>query len=84
MMYSATYSPDFYRALYALVHSEFRVRKSVQARDPIGLAWHGLRMPVLRRRLERLSKPVPDTVPLLIPLSSPHAAAIPTDQSTLK
>jgi anaerobic magnesium-protoporphyrin IX monomethyl ester cyclase len=84
MMYSATYSPDFYRTLYALVHSEFRVRKSVQARDPIALAWHGLRMPLLRRRLERLSEPVPNTVPLLIPLSSPHAAAIPTDQSTLK
>jgi radical SAM superfamily enzyme YgiQ (UPF0313 family) len=84
MMYSATYSPDFYRTLYALVHSEFRVRKSVQARDPIALAWHGLRMPLLRRRLERLSEPVPNTVPLMIPLSSPHAAAIPTDQSTLK
>ena len=84
MMYSATYSPDFYRTLYALVHSEFRVRKSVQARDPIAFAWHGLRMPLLRRRLERLSEPVPNTVPLMIPLSSPHAAAIPTDQSTLK
>jgi hypothetical protein len=84
MMYSATYSPDFYRALYALVHSEFRVRKSLQARNPIGLVRHWLRLPLLRRRLERLSAPLPNTVPLLVPLSSPHAAAIPTDQRTLK
>src|SRR5215510_7549084 len=28
MMYHATYVPDFYRALHALVHTEFRARRS--------------------------------------------------------
>src|SRR5215510_6565068 len=28
MMYHATYVPDFYRALHALVHAEFRTRQS--------------------------------------------------------
>ncbi len=31
MMYGASYNPSFYRALYALVHSEFRARKAAQA-----------------------------------------------------
>jgi anaerobic magnesium-protoporphyrin IX monomethyl ester cyclase len=84
MMYSATYSPDFYRALYALVHAEFRTRKSMRARDPMGFTWHGLRTPMLRWRLSRLSEPMPQSLPLLIPLSTPQAAAIPTDQATLK
>ena len=100
MMYSATFTPDFYRALYAIVHSEFRVRKSLHAivraslrpwslrgrhtHDAASLAWHGLRLPLLQRRLARLSEPTPQTLPLLLPLTSPHAAAIPTDQSTLK
>ena len=30
MMYHATYVPDFYRALHALVHAEFRARKSTR------------------------------------------------------
>jgi anaerobic magnesium-protoporphyrin IX monomethyl ester cyclase len=102
MMYRATYSPEFYRALYALVHSEFRVRKSAHAAalllaqpwtirrrhgyDLAGLAWHAVRLPVLRRRLAALSEPAGASLPLplLIPLSSPQAAAVPTDQSTLK
>ncbi len=100
MMYSATYAPDFYRALYALVHSEFRVRKSMHAiaraaarplslrgrhaHEVAHLAWHALRLPMLQRRLAGLSEPAAQTLPLLIPLSSPQAAAVPTDQSTLK
>ena len=100
MMYHATYSPAFYRVLYALVHSEFRVRHAARAiaraaarpwtlrrrhaHDVASIAWHGLRMPILQRRLARLKEPAPQTLPLLIPLSSPQAAAIPTDQSTLK
>jgi anaerobic magnesium-protoporphyrin IX monomethyl ester cyclase len=100
MMYSATYAPDFYRALYALVHSEFRVRKSLReitraaarplslrgrhAHDVASLAWHALRLPMLQRRLTGLSEPAPQTLPLLIPLASPQAAAVPTDQATLK
>src|SRR5262249_13523563 len=30
MMYQATYVPDFYRALHALVHAEFRARRSAE------------------------------------------------------
>jgi len=100
MMYSATYAPDFYRALYAFVHSEFRARKSLQtiaraaahplslrkrhAHDLASLAWHAMRLPVLQRRLAKLSEPASQPLPLLIPMSSPVAASIPTDQATLK
>ena len=82
------------------MHSEFRVRKSMHAiaraaarplslrgrhaHDVAHLAWHALRLPMLQRRLAGLSEPAAQTLPLLIPLSSPQAAAVPTDQSTLK
>jgi len=74
MMYSATYSPEFYRVLYAVVHAEFRIRKSAQmlgraaarpwsvtrehAHDLATLAWHAARLPFLERRLARLSESV--------------------------
>jgi radical SAM superfamily enzyme YgiQ (UPF0313 family) len=101
MMYHATYVPDFYRALHALVHAQFRAGKSKSlvargaarpwtlgrrhARATANLAYQSIKASVLRRRLSRLARltaPAPPTP--LIPLLTPHAAAVPTDQSALK
>src|SRR6185295_8676820 len=82
MMYRATYVPEFYRALHALVHNEFRARKLVdelkrsfsrpsglrprQLRRALSLVAHALRQPILRRRVDRLER-----------LSPPQTAAAP-------
>jgi anaerobic magnesium-protoporphyrin IX monomethyl ester cyclase len=100
MMYHATYVPDFYRALHALVHAEFRARRSADALSRVArrpwtarphharAAAHGLWQTVyaamLQRRLGRLARltaPMPATP--LIPLLTPQAAAVPTEQSSL-
>jgi len=88
MMYRATYVPDFYRALHAYVHAEFRAHKSADAvkhgrlTSLAALLRHRLAMPVLRHRVDRLARvapPQPAIVPL--PVLTPQAAAIPTEQS---
>jgi radical SAM superfamily enzyme YgiQ (UPF0313 family) len=101
MMYHATYVPDFYRALHALVHAEFRARKSKRvvsaaaarpwtigrrhARAAVHVAYQGAKASLLRRRLSRLARLTAPTPPTpLIPLLTPQAAAVPTDQSSLK
>jgi hypothetical protein len=72
MMYHATYVPDFYRALHALVHAEFRARKAAavvarvarrpwtigrrHARAAAQAAYHGVQATRLRRRLDRLAR----------------------------
>jgi anaerobic magnesium-protoporphyrin IX monomethyl ester cyclase len=101
MMYHATYVPDFYRALHALVHAEFRARKSVAlvsraARRPwtartrhvrgvAHAALHTVHASILRRRLDRLARLTASAPPTpLIPLLTPQAAAVPTDQASLK
>jgi len=101
MMYHATYVPDFYRALHALVHAEFRARKSVAlvsraARRPwtarmrhvravAQAALHTVHASILRRRLDRLARLTASAPPTpLIPLLTPQAAAVPTDQASLK
>jgi anaerobic magnesium-protoporphyrin IX monomethyl ester cyclase len=72
MMYQATYVPDFYRALHALVHAEFRARRAADElraalRAPLTVRPHHARtvlqclsryaaLPILRRRADRLSK----------------------------
>ena len=101
MMYHATYVPDFYRALHALVHAEFRARKSAElvsrvVRRPWTLRTHHARAAahatvqtvhasMLRRRLGRLARLTASAPPMpLIPLLTPQAAAVPTDQSSLE
>ena len=99
MMYHATYVPDFYRALHALVHAEFRAGKSKSLRRPAAsrgrgrsagvtrarrrtLAYQSAKASLLQRRLSRLARltaPAPPTP--LIPLLTPQAAAVPTDQA---
>jgi len=88
MMYRATYVPDFYRALHAYVHAEFRARKSVDAlrRGHISslaaLIRHRVAMPWLRRRVDHLSRVVPPHPAIIpIPVLTPQAAAIPTEQT---
>jgi anaerobic magnesium-protoporphyrin IX monomethyl ester cyclase len=101
MMYHATYVPDFYRALHALVHAEFRARRSRRvvshaaarpwtlgrrhARAALNAAYQTAKVSLLQRRLSRLARltaPAPPTP--LIPLLTPQAAAVPTEQSSLK
>ena len=101
MMYHATYVPDFYRALHALVHAEFRAGKSKSvvsraaarpwtigrrhARAAVNVAYQTAKVSLLQRRLSRLARltaPAPPTP--LVPLLTPKAAAVPTDQSSLK
>jgi radical SAM superfamily enzyme YgiQ (UPF0313 family) len=72
MMYRATYEPDFYRALHALVHAEFRQRRALDlvtnrrgwttllstkgAREVLGGAVQALKRPALKRRVDALAR----------------------------
>jgi anaerobic magnesium-protoporphyrin IX monomethyl ester cyclase len=101
MMYHATYVPDFYRALHALVHAEFRAGRSKaivsrgaarpwtirrqHARAAVNAAYQTAKAALLQRRLGRLARLTAAAPPTpLIPLLTPQAAAVPTDQSSLK
>jgi anaerobic magnesium-protoporphyrin IX monomethyl ester cyclase len=83
MMYHATYVPDFYRALHALVHAEFRARQSADVlrrllRRPLAIrprharvaaqfAAGWLSLPARRSRVDRLSRVTPSQ-PSVVPL----------------
>jgi len=101
MMYHATYVPDFYRALHALVHAEFRAGKSMSlvsralarpwtigrrhVRAAANAAYQTAKVSLLQRRLSRLARLTASAPPTpLIPMLTPQAAAVPTDQSSLK
>ena len=78
MMYRATYVPDFYRALHAFVHAEFRARRpGARLRR-----WrHRALLPILRRRVDRLAKVAPPHPAIrTVPLLTPQAAAVPSEQ----
>jgi len=88
MMYRATYVPDFYRALHGYVHAEFRARKSADAvrRGRLSaiapLLRHRAAIPILRRRVDRLARVAPPQPAIVtIPVLTPQAAAIPTEQT---
>ncbi len=70
-MYRATYSTEFYRVLHQAVHAEFRVRKATtltpvlrrpwtlrraHVRQAASIARHLCALPLLRRRLDHLSR----------------------------
>jgi hypothetical protein len=77
-MYRATYTSQFYRALHALVHAEFRARRS-----PLALkrAFFALKRLALKWHVQRLARVPPPQSPLVVlPLLSPQAAAIPSEQ----
>ena len=87
MMYRATYVPDFYRALHAYVHAEFRARRSADAvldgrvGAVVPLARHRAAMALLRRRVDRLARVAPAQPAIVtIPVLTPQAAAVPTEQ----
>ena len=79
MMYRAAYEPDFYRTLHALVHAEFRARKSgrtlaravarpwtlrrCHAHQAASMVYHSLKLPWLERRLDRLAAARPPAAP---------------------
>jgi radical SAM superfamily enzyme YgiQ (UPF0313 family) len=72
LMYQGTYTPEFYRALHALVHAEFRGRRALDllvrlgrrsrsitpriARDIVAGAVHTVRRPFLYRIVRRLAR----------------------------
>jgi radical SAM superfamily enzyme YgiQ (UPF0313 family) len=97
MMYRATYVPEFYRALHASVHAEFRARRSAAslrrtvrrpwsatvrtARDLAAGAYHAVRLPALRREVDRLARqPQPEPIARLTQALSRQAAAVPSEQ----
>src|SRR5262249_54276601 len=84
MMYQAAYVPDFYRALHALVHAEFRARRSGDelrraathpldwrarhARLALQLVRRRAEMPLLPPRVDRLA-PIPPARPTAVPVA---------------
>jgi anaerobic magnesium-protoporphyrin IX monomethyl ester cyclase len=84
MMYQATYVPDFYRALHALVHAEFRARRSADemrgalagpldarprhARAALQYVSQRVALPILRRRVDRLAR-IPTPQPAVMPIA---------------
>ena len=83
MMYRATYTPGFYRALHALVHAQFRARKLRSARsvrEAAAAVYHASRAPFLLQQVRRLARDTPAPAVLIRPVLTQQAAAIPTDQ----
>jgi radical SAM superfamily enzyme YgiQ (UPF0313 family) len=101
MMYQATYGPDFYRALHALVHAEFRQRRTLDllaalgrhphlirpkvARELVAGVLQAVKRPALERKVKALARQAPANrsarrTPILIPMLSQQAAAVPTEQ----
>jgi anaerobic magnesium-protoporphyrin IX monomethyl ester cyclase len=85
LLYRGTYVPEFYRALHAAVHAEFRARRAPRAlaagrlREAAAGVVQAVRLPLLRRRASRLARiAVPGPSPVLIPLLTPEAAGVPT------
>src|SRR5262249_5119002 len=101
MMYHATYGPDFYRALHALVHAEFRGRRAVDllievgrrpqrlrlrtAREIVGGIVQAVKRPAIERKVRTLAQQSHGAAsgrrgPVLIPVLSQQAAAVPSEQ----
>jgi len=85
LLYRGTYVPEFYRAVHAAVHAEFRARRAVRAlaagrlREAAAGAVQAVRLPLLRRHVARLARiEVAGPSPVLIPLLTPEAAGVPT------
>jgi anaerobic magnesium-protoporphyrin IX monomethyl ester cyclase len=98
MMYRATHVPDFYRALHALVHTEFRARRAAEemrraltapatlgarhVRASIAHVTYRLRLMRLRRQIAHLAAETPPRPPIVtVPVMTPQAAAVPSEQS---
>jgi radical SAM superfamily enzyme YgiQ (UPF0313 family) len=95
-IYRATYAPEFYRLLHAVVHAELRARRGADAlRVALGRPWaldgrtvrelvsglsHASRLPGLRRRLNVLGSAPQPSATQVRPVLSRHAAAVPSEQ----
>ena len=94
MMYRGTYSTDFYRKLYAVVHKEFRIRKARRAlagrcdswrlrregiREAAALVYHAVTLPVERLHLRRLARSPHQGLERLEPGMPQPLAARPSD-----
>jgi radical SAM superfamily enzyme YgiQ (UPF0313 family) len=82
MMYQSAYGPEFYRTLHAVVHAEFRTRKSLETlarlarrpwtlrgravRDLASGVRHALRLAGCRRELNRLARQPSSAAPLVL------------------
>lgn len=92
MLYQGPYATEFYRQLHAVLHQEFRARKTWQAlRGPAGSPRPGPRqlgamlyqratLPLARRKLARLEAAPHQSFGLLGPGLSQQAAATPSPQ----
>jgi anaerobic magnesium-protoporphyrin IX monomethyl ester cyclase len=101
MMYQATYGQEFYRALHALVHAEFRGRRAVDllvavsrrpqhlrlktAREIVGGIVQAVKRPAIERKVRTLAQRSEGSAhgrraPVLIPVLSQQAAAVPSEQ----
>ena len=85
LMYSGTYVAEYYRALHALTHADFRARRVLEPFGPqtrpslrsrrqrlratASGLWQAVRLPLLRHRLRRLSRL---RSPNLVPVLSPR------------
>jgi hypothetical protein len=88
-MYQATYVPEFYRAVHALVHNEFRtgrltegLARSIrwtsmprQIRSTVWLVAQRLKHPILRRRVDRLERVSPEPAVEARPARAPDLKA---------
>jgi anaerobic magnesium-protoporphyrin IX monomethyl ester cyclase len=97
MLYQGPFTTAFYRGLHAVVHAEFRSARAAAelrtvARHPVharprhlrraaALAWHRARLPLLRRRLDRLAGAPGGGAGPLGPGLGYEAASVPTPQS---
>lgn len=96
VMYRATFRPEFYRQLHAVVHHEFRARRQRRALGAVvGAPWrarprdlrrlaawvyHLAALPAARRRLGRLVA-TPEPAPIpALPHMPPEIASTPTEQ----
>ena len=90
-MYQATYVPEFYRAVHALVHNEFRTGRLTevltgamgwtsmlrprQIRNTVWLIAQRLKHPILRRRVDRLERVSPEPAVDARPAPAPNLRA---------
>ena len=96
MMFVGTYTTDFYRRLYRVVHKEFRARRAAgtlraRLRRPASLSrsdarlaaaglWHRVTLPWERLRLRALRRPSGTRIDGWSPALTPEQAGVPTPE----
>lgn len=98
MMFVGTYTTEFYRQLYRVLHKEFRARSAARLllgalrrparlnRGALRLAgaalYHGSTLPLARFRMQRLMRLADRRVESLSTAMTPQEAAVPTPESS--